>query len=201
MRNETPSGLLSVIDPDDLARLHATLEARAGSDVDIAYRTVDSPVGSLLLARTEVGVVRVAFDVQDHDAVLQTLSDGISPRVLEAPGRLDDVARELDEYFAGRRTGFDVPLDLRLLHGFRRVVVEHLPEIAYGRTASYADMASRAGSPRAVRAVGTACALNPLPLVLPCHRVVRSDGSPGQYAGGADAKRALLALEARAVAA
>ena len=136
--------------------------------------------------------------VQDHDAVLQALSDGISPRVLEAPGRLDDVARELDEYFAGRRTTFDVPLDLRLLHGFRRAVVEHLPDIAYGRTASYAEMATLVpAARRAVRAVGTACALNPLPLVLPCHRVVRSDGSPGQYAGGADAKRALLALETR----
>lgn len=193
--DETPSGLLTAIDPADLARLRRSLAQRAGDLVDVAYRTVDSPVGPLLLARTDEGLVRVAFAVQDHDAVLQALSDGISPRVLEAPERLDDVARELDEYFAGRRTTFDVPLDLRLLHGFRRAVVEHLPDIAYGRTASYADMATLAGSPRAVRAVGTACALNPLPLVLPCHRVVRSDGSPGQYAGGAEAKRALLALE------
>jgi methylated-DNA-[protein]-cysteine S-methyltransferase len=107
------------------------------------------------------------------------------------------VARELDEYFAGRRTAFDVPLDLRLLRGFRREVVLHLPDIAYGHTASYAEMAGLAGSPRAVRAVGTACALNPLPVVLPCHRVVRSDGSPGQYAGGAAAKLTLLDLETR----
>jgi methylated-DNA-[protein]-cysteine S-methyltransferase len=195
MSDETPTALLGTVDPAELARLHSELVRRAGDLVDVAYRTLDSPVGSLLLARTDRGLVRVAFAVQDHDAVLQSLSDGISPRVLEAPGRLDDVARELDEYFAGRRTTFDVPLDLQLLHGFRRVVVEHLPDVAYGRTATYAEMAARAGSPKAVRAVGTACALNPLPLVLPCHRVVRSDGSPGQYAGGADAKRALLALE------
>jgi len=133
--------------------------------------------------------------------VLQSLADAVSPRVLRAAALLDDVARELDEYFAGRRRTFDVPLDLRLLRGFRRAVVEHLPDIAYGRTASYAEMATRAGSPKAVRAVGTACALNPLPLVLPCHRVVRSDGSPGQYAGGADAKLTLLALETRGIAA
>jgi len=201
MSDETPTALLGGVDPDELARLHSELVRRAGDLVDVAYRTLDSPVGSLLLARTDRGLVRVAFGVQDHEAVLQTLSDDISPRVLKAPGRLDDVARELDEYFTGRRTTFDVPLDLRLLHGFRRAVVEHLPDIAYGRTASYAEMAARAGSPRAVRAVGTACALNPLPLVLPCHRVVRSDGSPGQYAGGADAKRALLALETVGVAA
>ncbi|WP_456789258.1 methylated-DNA--[protein]-cysteine S-methyltransferase [Cellulomonas sp. P5_C5] len=183
----------------DLRRLHAHLVSRAATDglLDVAYRTVDSPVGSLLLARTPSGLVRVAFGVQDHDAVLTTLAQQVSPRVLEAPGQLDDVARELDEYFAGRRTAFDLPLDLRLLRGFRRDVVLHLPDIAYGHTASYAQMAGLAGSPRAVRAVGTACALNPLPVVLPCHRVVRSDGTPGQYAGGAAAKLTLLDLETR----
>jgi len=191
------------VSADDLARLHGDLAARAAAEglLDIAYRTVDSPVGPLLLARTPVGLVRVAFAVQDHAAVLDALAASVSPRVLEAPGRLDDVARELDEYFAGRRTAFDVPLDLQLLRGFRRDVVLHLPDIAYGRTASYATVATLAGSPRAVRAVGTACALNPLPLVLPCHRVVRSDGSPGQYAGGADAKLTLLDLETRVGAA
>ena len=184
---------------DDLARLHRRLVVRASADdlLDVAYRTVDSPVGSLLLARTPAGLVRVAFGVQDHDAVLTALAQQISPRVLEAPGPLDDAARELDEYFAGRRTTFEVPLDLRLLRGFRRDVVLHLTDIGYGQTASYAQVADLAGSPRAVRAVGTACALNPLPLVLPCHRVVRSDGSPGQYAGGSDAKVALLDLETR----
>ncbi|MGY4642479.1 methylated-DNA-[protein]-cysteine S-methyltransferase [Cellulomonas sp. URHB0016] len=184
-------------DMTDLERLGTRLATAALADgtLDVAYRTVDSPVGPLLLARTPVGIVRVAFAVQDHDVVLQSLADTISPRVLRAAAPLDDVVRELDEYFAGRRRTFDVPLDLRLLRGFRRSVVEHLPGIAYGRTATYAAVAAAAGSPRAVRAVGTACALNPLPLVLPCHRVVRSDGSPGRYAGGDDAKRTLLALE------
>jgi methylated-DNA-[protein]-cysteine S-methyltransferase len=188
------------VQTSDLERLRARLatDALADGTLDVAYRTVDSPVGTLLLARTPAGLVRVAFAVQDHDAVLQALSDTVSPRVLRAAAPLDDVARELDEYFTGRRRTFDVPLDLRLLHGFRRAVVEHLPEIGYGRTASYATVAAAAGSPRAVRAVGTACALNPLPLVLPCHRVVRSDGSPGRYAGGDDAKLTLLALETRA---
>ena len=181
----------------DLATLHARLvrDASAQGLLDVAYRTVDSPVGSLLLARTPAGLVRIAYAVQDHDAVLTSLAADVSPRVLEAPGALDDVVRELEEYFAGRRRMFDVPLDLRLVRGFRRTVVEALPTIAYGATASYASVASLAGSPRAVRAVGTACALNPLPLVLPCHRVVRTDGTPGRYAGGDEAKLALLALE------
>ncbi|NKY41112.1 methylated-DNA--[protein]-cysteine S-methyltransferase [Cellulomonas septica] len=184
---------------EHLARLRAGLVARAAEEglLDVAYRTVDSPVGPLLLARTPAGVVRVAFAVQDHDAVLQDLAVRVSPRVLEAPGALDDVARELDEYFAGSRLTFDVPVDLRLTAGFRRSVVERLPDIPYGRTASYAQVAASAGSPRAVRAVGTACALNPVPLVVPCHRVVRSDGSAGRYAGGDAAKHALLELEAR----
>ncbi|AEE46039.1 methylated-DNA--[protein]-cysteine S-methyltransferase [Cellulomonas fimi] len=196
-------GTVALRDDDELRRLHGRLVERAAADglLDVAYRTVDSPVGPLLLARTPAGVVRVAFAVQGHDAALQELSDRVSPRVLEAPSALDDVARELDEYFAGTRRTFDVPVDLRLLDGFRRSVVEHLRDVAYGRTASYAQMAAAAGSPRAVRAVGTACALNPVPLVLPCHRVVRSDGSPGQYAGGASAKRTLLALEAGAIGA
>src|SRR5207247_11158259 len=112
--------------------------------------------------------------------------------------RLDPAARELEEYFAGRRTAFDLPLDMRLARGFRRTVLAHLPEIGYGHTASYAAVATAAGSPRAVRAVGTACATNPLPVVVPCHRVVRSDGTIGQYVGGVEAKHMLLALESAA---
>jgi methylated-DNA-[protein]-cysteine S-methyltransferase len=187
------------VTPDDLSRLHADLAARAAREglVDVAYRTLDGPLGPLLLAATPAGLVRVAFAVQGHDAVLTDLAARVSPRILAAPARLDDVARQLDEYFAGRRRAFDVPLDLRLVGGFRRVVVEHLADIGYAHTASYASMAAAAGSPRAVRAVGTACALNPVPVVVPCHRVVRSDGTPGQYAGGADAKLALLELESR----
>jgi methylated-DNA-[protein]-cysteine S-methyltransferase len=179
-------------------RLHERLTAAAEREglLDVAYRTVDSPVGPLLLAATSEGLVKVAFDRQDHDAVLAALAEAISPRILRAPARLDTVARQLDEYFAGGRRTFDVPLDFRLAHGFRLSVLEHLPEIDYGRTESYAQVAAAAGSPKAVRAVGTACALNPLPVVVPCHRVVRSDGSYGQYAGGEEAKRTLLTMEA-----
>jgi methylated-DNA-[protein]-cysteine S-methyltransferase len=180
---------------DTLRDRLATAAADAGL-LDVAYRTVPSPVGDLLLAATPAGLVRVAYAVQDHDRVLEELSASVSPRVLRAPARLDAAARELEEYFAGRRRSFDLPLDLRLASGFRRAVLDALPSIDYGTTASYAAVAARAGSPAAVRAVGTACARNPLPLVIPCHRVVRSDGTPGQYAGGAAAKLTLLDLEA-----
>ncbi|RSM35596.1 methylated-DNA--[protein]-cysteine S-methyltransferase [Amycolatopsis balhimycina DSM 5908] len=179
-------------------RLHEQLTEAASREglLDVAYHTVDTPVGSLLLAATEQGLVKVAFDRQDHEAVLAELAKTISPRILRAPARLAPVVRQLDEYFAGGRRAFDVPLDFRLARGFRLSVLEHLPEIAYGRTESYAQVAAAAGSPKAVRAVGTACALNPLPVVVPCHRVVRSDGSYGQYAGGEEAKRTLLTMEA-----
>jgi len=153
-------------------------------------------LGPLLLAATEQGLVRVAFAVEGHDAVLAGLAERISPRILAAPARLDSIAAELEEYFAGRRRGFDVPLDLRLASGFHREVLAHLGRIGYGGTVSYGQVAAAAGRPRAVRAVGTACARNPLPIVLPCHRVVRGDGSPGGYVGGAAAKQALLRLEA-----
>lgn len=166
--------------------------------VDVAYRVVDSPVGPLLLAGTEAGLVRVAFAVEGHDAVLAQLATAISPRVLLSPALLESAARELGEYFEGRRRQFELPLDFRLSHGFRREVLGHLPEIGYGHTASYAAVAALTSSPRAVRAVGTACARNPLPLVVPCHRVVRSDGSQGAYLGGPEAKSLLLALEAAA---
>jgi methylated-DNA-[protein]-cysteine S-methyltransferase len=186
--------------PDDsaaLTRLQARLGDAAAADglLDIAYRTVDTPIGVLLLAGTEVGLLRVAFAVEGHDAVLATLAETVSPRILRAPGRLDATARQLDEYFTHRRTDFDVAVDLRLAQGFRRTVIEHLRDIGYGLRESYADVAAAVGSPRAVRAVGTACARNPLPVVIPCHRVVRSDGSPGQYAGGAATKAMLLGFE------
>ena len=187
------------VEESDLDRLRARLAAAADAEgiLDVAYRTVDTPVGPLLLAATEQGLVRVAYPNQGHDAVLQALADRIGPRVLHAPARLDRVARQLDDYFAGRRRRFDVPLDWRLSVGFRSTVLHHLAtDVAYGRTTSYAALAALAGSPRAVRAVGTACATNPLPVVVPCHRVVRSDGAIGNYAGGVDAKRTLLALEA-----
>jgi methylated-DNA-[protein]-cysteine S-methyltransferase len=188
---------LSAVDDDVIERLHERLASAAGDAglLDVAYRTVDSPVGPLLLAATDAGLVRVAYAREDHERVLADLAARISPRVLRAPARLDAAARELDDYFAGRRRAFDLPLDLRLARGFRRSVLTHLPEIGYGSTASYATLAAAAGSPRAVRAVGTACATNPLPVVVPCHRVVRSDGALGQYIGGTEAKHALLVLE------
>ena len=184
-------------DDDSMSRLHARLITQAQHEgiLDVAYRTMDTPAGSLLLAATEQGLVKVAYAVQGHTAVLQQLSDRVSPRILHAPGRLDEASRQIEEYFDGRRRQFDLPLDWRLSKGFRRDVLRHLAQIGYGSTESYAQVALASGSPRAVRAVGTACATNPLPVVVPCHRVVRSDGSAGQYVGGADAKHILLTLE------
>jgi methylated-DNA-[protein]-cysteine S-methyltransferase len=192
-------GSVPEIDADTSRRLHARLVAAADQAglLDVAYRTIDSPVGALLLAATNDGLMRVAFDCEGHDQVLATLADRVSPRILNAPGRLDNVAHQLDEYFAGRRSAFDVRLDFRLAAGFRRNVLHQLQHIGYGKTASYAQVAAKAGNPKAVRAVGTACALNPLPLVVPCHRVVRSDGVAGNYRGGPQAKLTLLALEAQ----
>ena len=180
-----------------MARLRARLvqDAQDAGILDLTYRTVDTPVGVLLLAATEQGLVRVAYDREGHDSVLQSLAEKISPRILHAPARLDGVAHQVDEYFAGTRQRFDTPLDLRLASGFRLAVVRHLGDIGYGHTESYSEVAAAAGSPRAVRAVGSACAKNPLPVVLPCHRVVRSDGTFGGYVGGPDAKHALLTLE------
>ena len=189
---------LPEIDEDAQRRLHARLAAAAAEAgiLDVAYRTLDSPLGPLLLAATDQGLVRVAWAREDHDRVLAQLADRISPRVLHAPARLDPAAREIEEYLQRRRTAFDLPLDLRLTAGFRRTVLTRLTQVGYGSTVSYGQLAAAAGSPRAVRAVGTACATNPLPLVVPCHRVVRGDGSLGQYVGGAEVKRALLGLEA-----
>jgi methylated-DNA-[protein]-cysteine S-methyltransferase len=185
---------------EQLERLHRRLETaaeRAGA-LDIAYRTLDTPVGELLLAATPVGLVRVAYASTGHDQVLADLATRLSPRIMRSPRRLDQAARELEEYFAGRRRHFDLDLDLSLSQGFRRLVQHHLPEIAYGHTESYAQVARLLDHPNAVRAVGTACATNPLPVVVPCHRVVRSDGTPGGYVGGPEAKTALLELEAAA---
>ena len=189
---------LPAVTQERLRVLHDRLADSADAQglLDVAYRILDTPVGPLLLAATERGLVRVAYAREDPDAVLQALASKVSPRILHAPARLDLAARELGEYFAGRRRAFGLPLDWRLSAGFRRTVLHHLPEIGYGHTASYAAVAQLAGNPKAVRAVGSACATNPMPVVVPCHRVVRSDGSVGGYLGGADAKRTLLTLEA-----
>lgn len=195
-----PAALLAFTVPDDaaMAGLHRRLVENAdrAGILDVSYRTLDSPVGSLMLAATDRGLVRVAFASQGHDSVLESLTASLGSRILRAPNRLDRVARELDEYFTGRRTGFGVPLDFSLSSGFRLLVQRHLSDIDYGHTATYQQLAQLVGNPRAVRAVGSACATNPLPIVVPCHRVVRTDGSIGSYAGGAAAKTRLLALEA-----
>lgn len=181
----------------DLSALGGRLARAAEREgvLDVAYRTVDSPLGEILVAATVRGTVRVAFAREGFDAVLDALAQRISPRILRAPARLDPLARELEEYFAGRRRRFEAPVDLALSSGFRLAVQRYLPRIAYGGTATYRDVAEQVGSPRAVRAVGTACATNPLPILLPCHRVLRSDGGLGGYLGGLDAKAALLELE------
>ena len=199
---DNPLEALRGVDETTLQRLRGALAEKASEAqlLDLAYRRVDSPVGPLLLVATERGLVRVAFASQGHDRVLDQLAATISPRVLEAPRRLDPAARELEEYFAGTRHDFDLPLDLTTTGEFRRTVQLLLPTIGYGHTVSYAELAALAGRPAAVRAVGTACATNPLPVVVPCHRVLRGDGSLGGYLGGLDAKRTLLDLETRAAA-
>jgi methylated-DNA-[protein]-cysteine S-methyltransferase len=186
-------------EPDDalLEALRTELVRRAEEDdvLDVAYRTMDSPCGTVLLAATDLGLVRVAFELEGFVEVLDDLADTISPRILLAPRRLDVAARQLDEYFVGRRRAFELSLDLTLAKGFRRSVLEYLPHIAYGTTSSYGAVAAAVHHPRAARAVGTACATNPLPLIIPCHRVIRHDGTAGSYLAGASVKRQLLALE------
>lgn len=191
--------LFAALDPDtaDLDHLHARLteQADATGDLDVAYRTLDSAVGPLLLAATDAGLVRVVYEVEGFDAALDALARRVSPRILRAPARLDAASRALEAYLAGTSRDLDVPLDLRLSSGFRAQVLAGLRRIPYGATASYAEIAAAAGNAKAVRATGTACATNPLPIVIPCHRVVRSDGSLGAYLAGPEVKARLLALE------
>jgi methylated-DNA-[protein]-cysteine S-methyltransferase len=163
--------------------------------LDVAYTEFDSPVGRLLLAATPRGLVRITFPVETPETVLEQLAESVSPRILESPAKLDDVRRELDRYFEGELHDFDVPLDWQLTRGFYRKVLRATARIPYGQTRSYSEMAKRAGSPRAVRATGSALGSNPLPIVVPCHRVLRSGGALGGYGGGLDVKQALLELE------
>ncbi|MCW2988771.1 MAG: cysteine methyltransferase [Solirubrobacterales bacterium] len=163
--------------------------------LDVAYTTTDSPFGRLLLARTPKGLVRIGLPNQDADELLVDLATRVSPRVLEAPAGLDEVRRELDLYFEGRLTEFDLPLDWQLSRDFRRRVLLAIAGIPYGQTRSYTQMATSAGNERAVRAAGSACGSNPLPLVVPCHRVLRSGGALGGYGGGLPMKESLLRLE------
>jgi methylated-DNA-[protein]-cysteine S-methyltransferase len=170
--------------------------AAAAGLLDVAYATLDSPVGTLLLAATPTGLVRIAYiDHGGQGAVLEDLALRVSPRVLTAPRKLDEPRRELDEYFAGRRNRFDVALDWRLIRGFGRLVLDATARIPYGSVSTYKQVAAEAGSPRGSRAAGNALGANPLPIVVPCHRVLRTGGGLGGYTGGVDRKRVLLALE------
>jgi methylated-DNA-[protein]-cysteine S-methyltransferase len=193
-------GLVTSPTPTQLRVLRDGLAAKAEEEglLDVAYRTIDTPVGVLLLAATPTGLVRVAFESEGTDSVLEVLATKLSPRILHAPQRLDPAAKQLDEYFTGGRHRFGLPLDLSLSSGFRRTVLTYLPGIRYGQTASYREVAAGVDNPKAVRAVGTACATNPLPVIIPCHRVIRTDGLIGSYLGGTEVKRQLLTLESRA---
>jgi methylated-DNA-[protein]-cysteine S-methyltransferase len=187
----------------DLDRAVQGVLARAERDglIDVAYAHVDSPFGDLIVARTDRGVVEVALPThrgseQDEDAVLEQLASRVSPRVLESPARLDEERRQLDEYFEGKRERFEVPVDWALTpKGFRSRALHAVAKIPYGKTKTYAEIARAAGNPRAFRAAGTACGHNPVPLIVPCHRVVQSGGGIGNYGGGPEMKRALLDLE------
>ena len=173
------------------------LTARAAEEglLDVAYATADSPFGPLLLATTPKGLVRLGLPNQDAEELLGELAERVSPRVLEAPNRLDEARRELDLYFDGKLQRFDLPVDWQLSEGFRLRVLRAISRIPYGETRSYTEMAASAGNERAVRAAGTACGRNPVPLVVPCHRVLRSGGALGGYGGGLPMKEALLELE------
>ena len=187
----------------DLSRAVQSVLARAERDglIDVAYAHVDSPFGDLIVARTDKGVVEVALPThrgsrQREDEVLEQLARQVSPRVLESPSRLDQERRQLEEYFEGKRERFDVPVDWALTpKGFRNRALHAVAKIPYGRTKTYAEIAKAAGNPRAFRAAGTACGHNPVPLIVPCHRVVQSGGGIGNYGGGPEMKRSLLALE------
>ena len=185
---------------EEAARAAGRLTASAAERklLDVAYAEVDSPLGALLVAVTPRGLVRLAYPDEGTDPVLTELSDRVSPRVLEDRAATGDVRRQLDEYFQGRRHRFEMPVDLELVHGFSRRVLRATARIPFGRVSTYRQVAERAGSPRASRAAGNALGRNPVPVVVPCHRVVHSGGGLGGYTGGLDRKRFLLELEGAA---
>jgi methylated-DNA-[protein]-cysteine S-methyltransferase len=172
-----------------------SVRAAAEGLADVSYASADSPFGALLVAKTKRGLVRLAFPEEDIDSMLERLAQRISPRIVEAPAALDTVRRELDEYFSGSRRGFELALDWTLVGPFGRRVLRATSEIPYGGVLSYAEVAADAGSPRGSRAAGSALGANPIPIVVPCHRVLRSGGALGGYGGGLERKRWLLELE------
>jgi methylated-DNA-[protein]-cysteine S-methyltransferase len=184
-------------DAVDLERLRAALARRAAADglLDVAYATHDSPLGPLTVVVTPRGLLQLAYPGEPVEAQLDEIAGRISPRILEAPERTDDVRRQLDEYFAGARRGFDVPIDWRLVRGFAGEVLRATARIPFGAVASYRAVATEAGSPNAYRAAGNALGSNPIPIVVPCHRVLHAGGGLGGYTGGLERKRYLLTLE------
>ena len=180
-------------DPPDIAAA-----AEAAGLLDIAYATTDSPLGRLLLATTPAGLVRLAYlEGQDEDTLLEELSVKVSPRALAVPRKLDEPRRELDQYFSGNRDRFEVALDWRLVRGFGRRVLEATARVPFGSVSTYKQVATEAGSPRASRAAGNALGANPIPIIVPCHRILHSTGGLGGYTGGLERKRTLLAIEGR----
>ena len=193
------------LEPGAAEALAARTAARAAAEglADVAYAQVDSPVGRLVAVATPRGLARIAYELENGglDEILDDIAARLSPAVVEAPSRLDAVRRELEEYFAGRRREFELPLDWALTGGgFRRRVLQQCAQIPFGATSTYREMAVAAGSPRAFRAAGNALGSNPIPIVVPCHRVLASSGGLGGYTGGLERKRALLAIEGRMLA-
>jgi methylated-DNA-[protein]-cysteine S-methyltransferase len=183
--------------PIDRGRVASQLARRAADAglLDVAYGEMDSPLGELLVAVTPRGLVRVAYEDEPTDEVLGELAERVSPRVLRAPERTDAVRRELATYFAHRRRTFETPVDWSLVRGFARGVLTATAGVPYGEVTTYSAVAAAAGSPRAYRAAGNALGSNPIPIVVPCHRVLHADGGLGGYTGGLDRKRHLLELE------
>ena len=183
---------------DRRAESAAAAVAAAADDrglLDVALGVADTPVGELLLAVTPRGLAYVAFEGEDRDRLLARFARDLSPRILEHPVATDDVRRQLDEYFEGERSRFELKLDRRLMRGIARDVLAATARVPFGKTTTYGAVAERIGRPRASRAVGNALGSNPIPIVVPCHRVLRSGGDVGGYAGGPSRKRSLLILE------
>lgn len=190
---------MTLLRPTTNGQAAAAAAARfaATAQPDVAYAVVDTPVGPVVAARTARGLLTLGYEDFEGgaDRVLNAIAARVSPRILEVPGRLDDLRRELDEFFEGRRTSFDIPIDWSLIGGFGRRVLQATARIPYGSTSTYGEVAAAAGSPRAYRAAGNALGANPIPIVVPCHRVLAAGGRIGGYTGGLHRKEALLGIE------
>ena len=195
--NELEKMLRGEVQVDGAQAAAERFAARAAEEglLDVAYALVDSPLGKLLAAQTKRGLVELSYDGENPDPLLVELSAKLSPRVLEAPAKLDDVRRQLDEYFEGRRTDFEVPIDWSLSRGFTQRILQATAEVPFGELATYRDVATKAGNSRAVRAAGNALGSNHIPIVVPCHRIIRTGGALGGYTGGLERKEYLLKLE------